>query len=26
MTRATTSPDPGAAPLICVIDDDSSVR
>ena len=26
MTRATTSPDAGAAPLICVIDDDSSVR
>jgi len=26
MTRATPSPDPGTAPLICVIDDDSSVR
>jgi FixJ family two-component response regulator len=26
MTRATTSPDSGAAPLICVVDDDSSVR
>ena len=26
MTRATIAPDPGAAPLICVIDDDSSVR
>jgi FixJ family two-component response regulator len=26
MTRATTSPDPGATSLVCVIDDDSSVR
>jgi FixJ family two-component response regulator len=26
MTRATPSPGPGTAPLICVIDDDSSVR
>ena len=26
MTRATPSTDPGTAPLICVIDDDSSVR
>ncbi|HSY87457.1 MAG TPA: response regulator transcription factor [Verrucomicrobiae bacterium] len=26
MTRAPIAPDPGAAPLVCVIDDDSSVR